>query len=228
MYGQGGTRTRYALAVRFSEPQAGVSASYGWRRLPAMDDPIALAQVLRRQGRLLDRIGGSGLLLRISNQDGGVVVQAILNHRGRTRGLEGPDRVPKTMASDAAMQWFEAAETYAASLDQAPVSAPRTGNGRRALLDLSRLRDLASLAGAALARGLGLGRWGMRGAIVASLAIGVLSLFALGTHLPALDWLMPGPRNGTGFDTGSVGAELAEGGSVSRLQGVAKAFGRRY
>jgi hypothetical protein len=229
MTGRDGTRTTYALAVRLSEPQPEVSAAFGLKLIPGLDDPIALAHLLRRQGKLLDRIGGTGLLLRITREDGEVLVRAILDHKGRTKGLIGLDRVPRSMPREDALRWVEAAEAYAAAQDAAVAqTAQATTDGRRLVFDLARVRGSLSSAAARVGALMGWRELGASCGIAASAAVVCLGLYAARPHVVPVVMGLFERQAARGYEPGTVNEDLAGGGTVRRLQGVAEAFGRRY
>lgn len=197
------TQTRYVLLIKVVPGQGNAVDSQGWKVVGSASSANGLALALRAQSPYLKRILGEGLLLRVEvDPEGDVDLRPVLHSTLKAADAPVPRRLPRLLEERSLRTWEAQVARALAEADNVPGARIRSGDGRRRILPTPRR----------------MAAYGTAAAMAAGIVLGVANAFPTGPFFAA-----PPTGQAAGMD-----ADLAEGGTVRRLQGVAQALGRRY
>jgi len=228
MAAQAGTQG-YALFVNLWSNGKVAPVTGGWRTLVESDDPEMLALYLRRQDPCIRATGGVGMLARIRRGEGAVEVTPLMDNVGNFSPDTEFNRVPPAMSGADAAVWCELVERHVREMSETrsatagePVPAPD--------VDAPGVPRHTEATGKAPSKARGApSRSG--GARIVLWAAGCIALFLAGAGISALFQMgLSSPADGghAARIAPIHDSDLAEGGTVRRLQGVSQATGDRY
>lgn len=219
----------FVLVIRVSPGPSNLLDTQGWRIVKASHEAVDLIGPLRRKAPYLRAIDGEGMVVRAGG-DGGTV-RTLMHSALTAKAAPTLTRLPRLLETPKRETWERQVEAYVAAVEAAEAEAERArarglaDDGRRVIVSMPKLPSLASLCAVLPPRRVAAG---LGAALALVTGVYCVPWGALGDGRGQMAARVEAARRANGADSGGDARELAEGGTIRRLQAVSQAFGKQY